>query len=671
MATTDPVKNQPLPPPQEAVHQAGGGLSSEQQHIRTLSGPVLKHLQNLYNSHIDDRTKAWPQPQCNIFFRDVQEDADASLLQELLAKPQLEFSCFLRYMSSPAANVVADWKPTEGDLSWPLSNYFISSSHNTYLTGNQLYSESSTEAYRNVLLRGCRCIEIDVWDGDDSDNEDGTSVSSSDWDEDDPRLHEMREKRKKRVESVKKRVPGGLMGRLEKMGLGKKIEEYVGEDKQEGEKTSQGEKLGKTPSQQSGLVEPRVLHGYTLTKEVSFRDVCQTIRDNGFVVTDLPLIVSLEVHCGAEQQEVMVRIIEETWKGLLLPEPKGDAATLPAPGDLRGKILVKVKYAPPDGQAPVAAGDDNDNSEEDKLPPDAAAKPHKKKAKIIHALSKLGIYTRGVSFKSLTQPEANMPTHVFSLSEKGVMEVHQKSARQLFDHNKHFLMRAYPSGMRIRSSNLDPAVFWRKGIQIVALNWQKWDEGMMLNEGMFAGTGGYVLKPEGYRSRSPMADRSAISTQSSIPHHTVTFTIEILAAQTLPLPVDEDEASSFKPYVKVELHLEEPEERATRLASTGQQEQITEAKPGEHKRRTKTRRGTDPDFGGERLEFGPITGVVPELTFVRFLVKDDELGRDDLAAWACVRLDRLKEGYRFVHLLNGQGQETEGVVLVKISKTID
>jgi len=54
----------------------------------------------------------------------------------------------------------------EMDLSRPLKDYLISSSHNTYLVGNQLYGDASTEGYKTVLTRGCRCIEIDCWDGD-------------------------------------------------------------------------------------------------------------------------------------------------------------------------------------------------------------------------------------------------------------------------------------------------------------------------------------------------------------------------------------------------------------------------------------------------------------------------------------------------------------------------
>ncbi|KAM7387292.1 hypothetical protein PAMA_009761 [Pampus argenteus] len=109
------------------------------------------------------------------FLGDQGEDASLNHAQSLILTYELndwaqknQFMTqngFTMYMLS-LENDVLNHNSVYQDMSHPLAHYFISSSHNTYLTKDQVTSASSTEPYIRALCQGCRCVELDCWDGD-------------------------------------------------------------------------------------------------------------------------------------------------------------------------------------------------------------------------------------------------------------------------------------------------------------------------------------------------------------------------------------------------------------------------------------------------------------------------------------------------------------------------
>uniref|UniRef100_A0AAV2KP61 Phosphoinositide phospholipase C n=1 Tax=Knipowitschia caucasica TaxID=637954 RepID=A0AAV2KP61_KNICA len=102
----------------------------------------------------------------------VSEDTALRLIQAYEPSPQgrerafLSLDGFSAYLTSPECHPFdRDHKLVCQDMSQPLSHYFINASHNTYLIEDQYRGPSDLSGYIRALRMGCRCVEVDVWDG--------------------------------------------------------------------------------------------------------------------------------------------------------------------------------------------------------------------------------------------------------------------------------------------------------------------------------------------------------------------------------------------------------------------------------------------------------------------------------------------------------------------------
>ena len=560
-------------------------------------------------------------------------------------QPVMTYEAFCSFMLSQSCSVYHSLgsKPFFGR---PLNEYFIASSHNTYLKGRQVVGESSTEAYVAALRHGCRCVEIDCWNG---------------------------------------------------------------------------------PER-----EPIVTHGHTRTSSILFSDCVAVIGRYAFDYSPYPLILSLEVHCDAEQQSRMVRHMIDFLGDKLLREPlHPDSTELPSPEELKHKILIKVKsnsasatsprevddvsgmrqrsvstpsrsstnssalMLPPMPPIPTAlttsppislsdainspqeqsgtttsvnsADEDSDGLE----PPQFTGSTSTKKLKttnITPELAKLGVYLQGFKFNNLQSPEAREPNHIFSLDESRANAIcNDAETKALFEeHNVNFMSRVYPKGSRLDSSNFDPNTFWRRGVQMVALNWQTYDKYQQMNQAMFAaGTDayGYVQKPA-YMLKSRVKE-GEMTVRRKVPRKDVKFSVEVISAQQLPRLPDMQKVGSINPFVEVQMFSADDRSRGLATGKGGENKSPNGNYAGigsPYSRRTKIipDNGYNPQF---RSVFElSVETKYPELVFVRFVVWHSPDARyagkncKQLAVFTS-KLDSLQPGYRHIPLYNGSGEE--------------
>ena len=127
------------------IVQAGGGEAVPAENLY-LSHEFQDHLKLVY----DDLRGSAPTLSRELLekFFVTTQGQPISLPEEKVNYKFEEFKEILWYSNGLQAQKAKP--PGELDMTYPISHYFISSSHNTYLSGNQLSSKSSTEAYKNV-----------------------------------------------------------------------------------------------------------------------------------------------------------------------------------------------------------------------------------------------------------------------------------------------------------------------------------------------------------------------------------------------------------------------------------------------------------------------------------------------------------------------------------------
>ncbi|XP_076043012.1 1-phosphatidylinositol 4,5-bisphosphate phosphodiesterase delta-4-like isoform X13 [Oratosquilla oratoria] len=140
----------------------------------------MPEMEKLFKTHSNEKAGTMSAEQLCTFMQQCQgmgqmtAQEAADLIKEyevssLKSQEHLSFDGFYRLMLSNLFNIYnsAHQTAVHQNMNQPLSHYFISSSHNTYLIGHQLAGTSSLEGYISALRRGCKVVELDVWDGED------------------------------------------------------------------------------------------------------------------------------------------------------------------------------------------------------------------------------------------------------------------------------------------------------------------------------------------------------------------------------------------------------------------------------------------------------------------------------------------------------------------------
>ena len=416
---------------------------------------------------------------------------------------------FTAYLTSDAANAAAAPEATAlgaQDMSAPLAHYLIDSSHNTYLEGDQLGGAASVSAYISVLQKGCRCVELDCWDGPDGEPviyHGGTLTGRVLFADAARALNEYGFVASPYPLILSLEVHCSARGQ-ERMAailseaLGSSLVTLAGEDA-----GAAAEAVPLQPSlcallspEASELPSPLALTGRVIIKAKVAKKaalVTPLSLDKG---TPSPKLMS------ASDASAAAATLTEVVQTSPRQRSRTSSVSIPTSVSLFSRIR-KLSLAPGSGD-PEAVSLTTALAQAESGTPNSTAKVAA--PLLVPALREL-VALAGLPFVSFEHSTA-AGEGVWTMHSIKEPKMSPLLARSTLDYMRSYtsrqMLRVYPGPLRVDSSNFHPGPFWNAGVQMVALNYQTHDVPMRVARALFRMNGrcGYILKPSYLRCAS-------------------------------------------------------------------------------------------------------------------------------------------------------------------------
>uniref|UniRef100_A0A8C2XH89 Phosphoinositide phospholipase C n=1 Tax=Cyclopterus lumpus TaxID=8103 RepID=A0A8C2XH89_CYCLU len=406
----------------------------------------------------------------------------------------MTFDGFLMYLGSAEGSIFnPQWRGVFQDMSQPLCHYFISSSHNTYLMEDQLRGQSSVEGYIRALSRGCRCVEVDCWDGANGE----------------PIVYHGHTFTSKILFKDVVTAVGNYAFKValvpQTTGIWQQVSEYP---------------VILSMENHCSVEQQRVMAQHL--KHILGDKLLKSTLE-GKALTGLPSPEDLKRKILLKAKKIGG--LEESFNGMGEDSQTGE----------------------------VSDEDEVAEINEDNLHRESICR-RKSKQRLSKELSDCVVYCKSVHFSNFKHSRIHSKFYeVASFTESKARKHLRETGTEFVHHNSRQLTRVYPSGFRTDSSNFNPQEMWNAGCQIVALNFQTAGEGMDLNDGLFGPNGscGYVLKPSFMREVEKRFDPEIPHQRDG--YQPVVLTIQVISGQQLP-KVNIKEDSIVDPLVRVEIH---------------------------------------------------------------------------------------------------------------------